>query len=212
MIGLFESGFSPIIIFLLGTWYTKTELAKRIAIWHITGFFGSATSGFLQAGIYSSLNGRLGLAGWRWMYIICGCMSLPVAFSVWWLLPDYPHNTKAWYLTEEDKKLAIERGAREKKAEVTGVLDFKLVKRMFGSWRWWVLVLMYIFVSLGPAPKICSVLLDCNANLVTSMATLAKLTATLLSISVSHLRIVGDFPKIFRIGSLCLNIWCSMVY
>ena len=69
MIGLFESGFSPIIIFLLGCWYTKTELAKRVAIWHITGFFGSATSGFLQAGIYKSLDGRLGLAGWRWLYI-----------------------------------------------------------------------------------------------------------------------------------------------
>lgn len=74
-------------------------------------------------------------------------MSLPVAGSVWWLLPDYPHNTKAWYLTEDDKRLAMERGAREKKAVVTGVLDLKLVKRMFGSWRWWVLVLMYIFVG-----------------------------------------------------------------
>lgn len=69
MIGLFESAFSPIIIFLLGCWYTKTELAKRVAIWHITGFFGQATSGFLQAAIYKSLGGVLGLAGWRWMYI-----------------------------------------------------------------------------------------------------------------------------------------------
>ncbi|KUJ18712.1 pantothenate transporter liz1 [Mollisia scopiformis] len=145
MIGIFEFGFSPIIIFLLGCWYTKTELAKRIAIWHITGFFGQATSGFLQAGIYSSLNGHLGLAGWRWMYIICGCMSVPVAGSVWFLLPDYPHNTKAWYLTEDDKRIALERAAKQGKAEVTGVMDLKLVKRMFGSWRWWVLVLMYIF-------------------------------------------------------------------
>ncbi|PVH89465.1 pantothenate transporter liz1 [Cadophora sp. DSE1049] len=145
MIGLFESGFSPIIIFLLGCWYTKTELAKRVAIWHITGFFGSATSGFLQAGIYKSLDGRLGLAGWRWLYIVCGCMSLPVALSVWWLLPDYPHNTTAWYLTEADKKMAIQRAAKQGKAEVTGILDFKLVKRMFGNWRWWILVLMYIF-------------------------------------------------------------------
>ncbi|CZR50393.1 related to transporter protein [Phialocephala subalpina] len=145
MIGLFESGFSPVIIFLLGCWYTKTELAKRIAIWHITGFFGQATSGFMQAAIYDSLNGVHGLAGWRWMYIICGCMSVPVALSVWFLLPDYPHNTKSWYLTESDIQLAMQRAAKQGKAEVTGVMDLKLVKRMFGSWRWWVLVLMYIF-------------------------------------------------------------------
>lgn len=74
-------------------------------------------------------------------------MSLPVALSVWWLLPDYPHNTKAWYLTEEDKQMALQRAARQGKAEITGVMDLRLVKRMFGSWRWWVLVLMYIFVS-----------------------------------------------------------------
>ncbi|KAF3802557.1 Pantothenate transporter FEN2 [Colletotrichum gloeosporioides] len=145
MVGLFESPFSPIIIFLLGSWYTKTELAKRVAVWHVTGFFGQATSGFLQAGIHKGLDGHLGMAGWRWMYIICGCMSLPIALSVWFLLPDYPHNTTAWYITEEDKQLAMQRSAKLGRVEITGVMDLKLVKRMFGNWRWWVLCLMYIF-------------------------------------------------------------------
>lgn len=66
-------------------------------------------------------------------------MSLPVALSVWVLLPDYPHNTKSWYITEEDKEIALQRSARSGKAEITGILDLKLVKRMFGNWRWWVL-------------------------------------------------------------------------
>jgi ACS family pantothenate transporter-like MFS transporter len=74
-------------------------------------------------------------------------MSLPVAISVWWLLPDYPHNTTAWYITEEDKQLALRRAAQQGKAEITGVMDWKLCKRMLGNWRWWVLCLMYIFVS-----------------------------------------------------------------
>ncbi|KAH7232996.1 pantothenate transporter liz1 [Fusarium tricinctum] len=144
MIGLFESGFSPIIIFLLGSWYNKAELAKRMAIWHITGFFGAATSGFLQAAVHRTLDGRLGLPGWRWMYIICGCMSLPVALSVWWFLPDLPHNTEAWYITEEEKQIALRRSATQGKVQVTGKLDKALAKRMFGSWRWWVLCVTYI--------------------------------------------------------------------
>ncbi|CAG1966181.1 unnamed protein product [Fusarium graminearum] len=145
MIGFFESGFSPIIIFLLGSWYNKSELAKRMAIWHITGFFGAATSGFLQAAIHKTLDGHLGLAGWRWLFIICGCMSLPVALSVWWLLPDLPHNTKAWYITEEEKALALRRCALQGKVQVTGKLDLALAKRMFTNWRWWTLCLTYIF-------------------------------------------------------------------
>lgn len=76
MVGLLESGFSPIIIFLIGSWYNKKELGKRIAIWHITGFFGSATSGFMQAGIHATLDGKYGLAGWRWLYISTSFRSL----------------------------------------------------------------------------------------------------------------------------------------
>jgi ACS family pantothenate transporter-like MFS transporter len=82
MIGLFESGFSPIIIFLLGSWYNKAELAKRMAIWHITGFFGAATSGFLQAAVHRTLDGRLGLPGWRWMYISKFCVARPTTSCV----------------------------------------------------------------------------------------------------------------------------------
>jgi MFS transporter, ACS family, pantothenate transporter len=75
-------------------------------------------------------------------------MSLPVAISVWFSLPDYPHNTTAWYLTPAERELAVERGKRIGKAPITGKVDMKLAKRMFGSWRWWVLCAMYIFVSL----------------------------------------------------------------
>lgn len=64
------------------------------------------------------------------------------------MLPDYPHNTQAWYLTEEDKALALKRNANAGKAKITGKLDWALAKRMFGNWRLYVLVGMYIFVSL----------------------------------------------------------------
>ncbi|KAF3025507.1 hypothetical protein E8E14_007938 [Neopestalotiopsis sp. 37M] len=77
--------------------------------------------------------------------VVCGCMSLPVAVSVWFLLPDYPHNTTAWYITEEDREIAMRRSAYAGKTNVTGKMDLALVKRMFGNWRWWTLCLMYIF-------------------------------------------------------------------
>lgn len=78
---------------------------------------------------------------------VCGCMSLPVAISVWFLLPDYPHNTTAWYITEKEKEIAIQRAANNNRAAVTGKLDLALLKRMAGNWRWWVLVAMYTSVS-----------------------------------------------------------------
>lgn len=72
LVGLFESSFFPVMLFVLGSWYTKTELAKRIAIFHMTAPVGSAFGGYLQAAIHESLDGHHGIAGWRWLYIICG--------------------------------------------------------------------------------------------------------------------------------------------
>ncbi|KAF7295869.1 MFS general substrate transporter [Mycena chlorophos] len=145
MVGLFESAFSPVIIFLLGSWYTKPELAKRTSIWLLTGFLGEACSGFMQAAIYDTLDGRNGLAGWRWMYIVCGIMSVPSAFLCLFLLPDYPSNTRAWYLTEEDKRLALQRNANVGRAEISETLDWKTFKPVLCSWRIYTLVVAYIW-------------------------------------------------------------------
>ena len=41
---------------------------------------GSMFSGYLQAAAYKNLNGAMGLSGWRWLFIIDGVITLPIAF------------------------------------------------------------------------------------------------------------------------------------
>lgn len=74
-VGFFESSFFPCLLYVLGSWYTKTELAKRVAIFHMTAPLGSAFGGYLQAAVYENLDGHHGLSGWRWLYIVCGVRS-----------------------------------------------------------------------------------------------------------------------------------------
>ena len=76
LVGFFESSFFPSLLYVLGSWYTKTELAKRVALFHMTAPLGSAFGGYLQAAVYKTLDGAHGLAGWRWLYIICGVSHL----------------------------------------------------------------------------------------------------------------------------------------
>lgn len=155
-VGLFEASFAPVVLFLLGSWYTSAELAKRTSIWFIAGNAGQAFSGYMQAAIYTTLNGKLGMAGvschcghatddqWRWLYIICGIMTFPTALLVLFLLPDFPHNCRSRYITPAEREMARARCARNGTAEITGKIDFALVKRVLGNWRWWIIVPTYI--------------------------------------------------------------------
>ncbi|KAA8575838.1 hypothetical protein EYC84_004927 [Monilinia fructicola] len=132
------------------TQYTKTELAKRIAIFHMTAPLGTAFSGYLQAAVYRNLNGSHGLAGWRWLYIVCGIMTVPVGLATILLLPDTPHTTRAWYLTKNDCALAVERVEKAGKAPPVPITWAK-IRRMFTRWRWYALVLGYILYGTSCA-------------------------------------------------------------
>lgn len=58
----------PALYHILGSWYNKRELGKRNGILQSAVSIAPIFSGFLQAGIYNSLDGHAGLAGWRWLF------------------------------------------------------------------------------------------------------------------------------------------------
>lgn len=49
--------------YILGSWYTEKELGKRSGLFTSSGLAGTMFGGFIQAGIYKSMNGLSGLAG-----------------------------------------------------------------------------------------------------------------------------------------------------
>lgn len=65
--------------FILGSWYKKTELGTRAAIFCIFGHLGSMAGGWIQAGLLKSLAGKHGLPAWKWIFIIVSVMTIPVA-------------------------------------------------------------------------------------------------------------------------------------
>jgi ACS family pantothenate transporter-like MFS transporter len=98
-------------------------------------------SGYLQAGIYKGLDGRLGLPGWRWLFIFCGIISLPG--SIWgvYAILDNPYATKARWLSEENKKLYIDRmQSIDRRAPVP--LSWGKIRKIVLHWPLWVITLM----------------------------------------------------------------------
>jgi MFS family permease len=106
LIGIFEAGFFPGIVYLITIWYRHNERALRIALviafCNIAGAFGGA----IAYGI-GHINGAAGLQGFRWLFIIEGLITVVSVLPTLLLLPDYPARAK--FLTAEDKRLAEDR-------------------------------------------------------------------------------------------------------
>lgn len=68
-LGVTEAVFFPGVIYYLSAWYTKQEIGKRLAALFMFQMLGSAFGGFLAAACLT-LDGRHGIAGWRWLFIV----------------------------------------------------------------------------------------------------------------------------------------------
>lgn len=134
-----RSGFYPGIHYLLGSWYTPRELGKRAMIFWLAGAMGQLFSGFLQAAAYTGLNGVHGRAGWRWLFIIDGIITLPLAVTGFIFFPNLPQDdNKTWWTTQAEHELsvrrmkAIGRAGREP-------WTWPKFKRLLSSWHTYVL-------------------------------------------------------------------------
>ncbi|KXN86384.1 Pantothenate transporter liz1 [Leucoagaricus sp. SymC.cos] len=138
--------------YILGSWYKSAELGKRSGIFTSSGLIGTLFSGILQAAIYNlvpvfidhnrHLNGKSSLSGWRWLFIIDGIITLPIAFYGYFIFPDLPQTTKAFYLTEEERELAYTRLQGEVQVN-RSPLSWKLVRRILSRWRWYACSLLF---------------------------------------------------------------------
>ncbi|KAK0231925.1 major facilitator superfamily domain-containing protein [Armillaria nabsnona] len=149
LVGLFESGFYPGMHFILGSWYTPRELAKRSVAFGIAGTFGSVSSSFLQTATYKTLNGAHGLAGWRWLMIVDAAITFPVALLGFMCLPELPYNAKPTFiLNQDDITLARDRMRAIGRKETEPWSREKL-RRIFSSWYIWVLPIEYVLLANG---------------------------------------------------------------
>lgn len=130
--------------YILGSWYTESELGKRSGIFTASGLAGTMFGGFIQSGIYRSMNGLSGLAGWKWLFIIDGIITLPVAVYGFLLFPDTPSRTTAPYLSAEERALAISRVPEVPEQKP---LTVAFVKRVFRSWQFYGFVVLWIIAG-----------------------------------------------------------------
>jgi ACS family 4-hydroxyphenylacetate permease-like MFS transporter len=103
LVGVAEAGFVPGVLLYLTYWFPASHRARANAVFMIampvTIAFGSSISGMiLQWG-----NGFMGMAGWRWLFLVEGLPSVVLGVVAAFYLTSRP--SEASWLTEPEKKV-----------------------------------------------------------------------------------------------------------
>ncbi|KAI1335466.1 MFS general substrate transporter [Xylariaceae sp. FL0016] len=152
LVGMLEAPVFAGTHFILGSWYSGPELFKRAGTWFICNPLGSMISGYLQAAAYTNLSGVAGLSGWRWLFIIDGIFTLPVALAGFIIFPGIPDSPRPFYLSEEEIALAKLRLERAK-IRKPGKLNLDVFKRTLKRWHIYVFIMCYISMIISSYPS-----------------------------------------------------------
>ncbi|KAE8151666.1 MFS general substrate transporter [Aspergillus avenaceus] len=112
LVGWFEAAFFPGMHYIFGAWYRGDEISRRGGLFYVGLTLGTLTSSLIQAGTSARLDGVHGLAGWRWMYIICAIITIPIGILGHFVLPGTPDKPNKLVLTDADLTTSRARLAR----------------------------------------------------------------------------------------------------
>ncbi|KAJ6445401.1 Protein phosphatase 2C [Purpureocillium lavendulum] len=133
--GLAESGVMPGAWYIIGSWYRKSEIARRTALFYFSAIGGLMLSGYIQAGLYHNMNNRLGLAAWRWLFIFDFIISIPIAVLGFFVCPDEPKARRMWWMTEDERQRCIQRLAEEDRDSEPVRWNWASFRQLFKCWQ-----------------------------------------------------------------------------
>ena len=187
LLGFAEAGYYPGIVLYLTYWFRQREQARVLSLF-LTGFavnsvVGSPISGFILQHVH-----WLGVATWRWLFILEGLPAIGLGFFTYLVLPNRPREAK--FLTGEEKEwlqgeLAREEGQKPqgRHSAMEGIANFRV----------WHLALIYFGMMIGSytlsfyAPKLVeSLSSEYSYSLVGSLVMIPYLVALIGMIFVGR--------------------------
>ena len=94
---------TPAFMLISSAWYSRQDQPLRMGIWFSFNGVALILGGLLAYGL-GHIN--VGIASWKWMFIVTGALSVIWAVVIWFLLPD--NQGKAWFLNDSEKRAALE--------------------------------------------------------------------------------------------------------
>ena len=125
LLGVAEAGFFPGVVYYLTYWVPAARRARLVGMFMTAIPISTAIGGPLSS-VIMKLDGRLGIAGWQWLFLLETIPSVVLGLMTWRYLPDKPPDAK--WLTVAEKAWLVQTLADEHRAQpdrtptVTGAL------------------------------------------------------------------------------------------
>jgi ACS family tartrate transporter-like MFS transporter len=93
LLGMSEAGFFPGVVFYLSQWFPANVRARTISRFYVALPLSSVVMGAI-AGALLGLQGRMGLAGWQWLFVAEGLPAVLLSAVFFFFLPNTPADAK----------------------------------------------------------------------------------------------------------------------
>nr|A0A089FNE5.1 RecName: Full=MFS transporter prlL; AltName: Full=Pyrrolocin biosynthesis protein L [fungal sp. NRRL 50135]AIP87508.1 putative MFS transporter [fungal sp. NRRL 50135] len=144
LLGIFEAGLFPGLVYYLTFWYKTEERSIRVAFILASATLAGAFGGAIAYAV-GHMNQAHGISAWRWLFIIEGAPSCVSALFVLFFLPDYPETVN--WLSDEERELALRRLRVEGSKGLHQSDWWKDAKSTLVEWRLWAHYLIYFGIS-----------------------------------------------------------------
>ncbi|KAI0414708.1 major facilitator superfamily domain-containing protein [Xylaria grammica] len=141
IMGAFEAGLFPGAILYMNNWYSKYELATRFSLFYVGSALSGAFSGLL-AFAFAKLNGVAGVAGWRWIFILEGILTVLAGVLTFFVLPDTPEHATRWLSEDQRKYLGIRKDLQNGGTEADPVahrFSWGLLWTVITDWQFYIM-------------------------------------------------------------------------
>jgi len=110
------SGIYPGLSYLISTWYLRSEQQTRYAFLQTGQITILATGSLVNYGL-NQLDGKGGLAGWRYIFLVQGLITIVIGLATYTWMVDFPENADdtPYFLSSSEQKLAIFRIQNDRK-------------------------------------------------------------------------------------------------
>ena len=142
---------------MISSFYTRKETATRMSVFYTGNLLASSFSGLIAAGIFAGLDGKHGLEGWRWLFLIQGVFTgifrlvppemikadwptVLIAAMAYFLLPNAPLQTR--WLSPAQRQLAHSRIEQDTTQKRDKVNVWKGLQEAALDYRTWIFALM----------------------------------------------------------------------